>query len=311
MNDDYDTPWKDALRQYFPEFLSFYFPQAFRVIDWSVPHVFLEQELAQITRDSELSSKRVDKLVRVVRKDGAEKWVLVHVELQGYVDQGFAERIYVYNYRIYDRYRAPVASLAVLADSNCNWKPRKFTYRLFGCRVALHFPIVKLSDYAPSLQQLLGGTNPFGLVTAAHLLTQQTRGRDVERYAAKWYLTRLLHRRDWDKQRICELFNVIDWMMQIPPALQSQLMTNIEAFERSRAMQPYLSSFERRGLERGLERGRQEALSALLSRQLARRFGSLPERVKQRLQTATAAELEGWGEAVIDAPTLESVFAQR
>jgi hypothetical protein len=32
MNDDYDSPWKDALTRYFPEFMSFYFPEAHRQI---------------------------------------------------------------------------------------------------------------------------------------------------------------------------------------------------------------------------------------------------------------------------------------
>jgi len=27
-SDDYDTPWKDALTRYFPEFMTFYFPRA-------------------------------------------------------------------------------------------------------------------------------------------------------------------------------------------------------------------------------------------------------------------------------------------
>jgi hypothetical protein len=26
--DDYDSPWKDAVERYFPEFIAFYFPDA-------------------------------------------------------------------------------------------------------------------------------------------------------------------------------------------------------------------------------------------------------------------------------------------
>jgi len=26
-NDDFDTPWKDAVTRYFPEFMAFYFPE--------------------------------------------------------------------------------------------------------------------------------------------------------------------------------------------------------------------------------------------------------------------------------------------
>lgn len=45
-NDDYDTPWKDAVTRYFTEFIAFYFPDVHRQIDWRRGHVFLDQELA-------------------------------------------------------------------------------------------------------------------------------------------------------------------------------------------------------------------------------------------------------------------------
>ena len=28
-NDHYDSPWKDAIEHYFPEFIEFYFPDAY------------------------------------------------------------------------------------------------------------------------------------------------------------------------------------------------------------------------------------------------------------------------------------------
>ncbi|MFL6676325.1 MAG: DUF4351 domain-containing protein [Massilia sp.] len=311
MNDDYDTPWKDALTRYFPEFMAFYFPAAYSEIDWSVPCIFLEQELAQVVHEAKLGGRRVDKLVKVATNDGRRKWVLVHVDVQASYDKSFAERIYVYNYRIYDRYRGPVASLAVLADGSSRWKPEHFHYELFGCQVSLRFPVVKLNEFAPRLDELLREPNVFGLVTAAHLLTQQTKGHDVERHAAKWGFVRMLYDRNWEKQTIVDVFNIIDWMMQIPPELESKLLQDVEDLERSRAM-PYISSFEQRGLERGMERGLELArrdLSRLIARLLSKRYGALPLPVQERLAQASTEELQAWGEALIDAPTLESVFA--
>jgi hypothetical protein len=309
-SDDYDTPWKDALTRYFPEFMSFYFPAAHADIDWESPCEFLEQELAQVTRDAELGLRRVDKLVRIALRGGAEQWVFVHIDVQGSRDNDFAERVFVYNYRIYDRYRRPVASLAVLADSSVTWKPESFGYKLFGCEVGIHFPIVKLNDYSGQMPSLLQDKNPFALVTAAHLLTQQTRGHKVERYEAKGQLARLLHERNWDRQRIIDLFNIIDWMMHIPDDLQSKLLDEIGEFERNHAM-PYISSFEQRGLERGRQEGRQEGQSELLSSLLTMRFGRLPEPIQARLATASPDELKAWGVALLDAPTLDSVFVKR
>ena len=69
-----------------------------------------------------------DKLVKVWRKNGTEIWVLIHVEVQSQDEADFAERMFVYHYRISDKYRCPVVSLAVLGDERRNWKPEKFGY---------------------------------------------------------------------------------------------------------------------------------------------------------------------------------------
>ena len=44
---NYDSPLKEALEQYFEAFLAFFFPQAYREIDWEYGYEFLEQELQQ------------------------------------------------------------------------------------------------------------------------------------------------------------------------------------------------------------------------------------------------------------------------
>jgi hypothetical protein len=112
MDDDVDTPWKEVVMHHFPEFMAFYFPQAHAAIDWSRPHYFLDQEFAALCRDAELGKRMLDKLVRVHTFAAGEQWLLVHLEVQGWHDGDFAERIFVYNYRVYDRYRRPVSSLA-------------------------------------------------------------------------------------------------------------------------------------------------------------------------------------------------------
>ncbi|MBC7860060.1 MAG: DUF4351 domain-containing protein [Burkholderiaceae bacterium] len=309
--DAYDTPWKEAVSRYFPEFMAFYFSDAHAAIDWGQPYIFLDKELAQVVQDAELGKRLADQLVQVATLSGGQEWVLVHIEVQGGRDSGFAERIFTYNYRLYDRYRRPVASLALLADKGAKWRPTGFGYRLFGCAMRLDFPVVKLSDYAGRIEELLLDPNPFALVTAAHLLTQKSRRDTTARGAAKWRLARLLYQRNWDKQRIIDLFSVIDWMMRLPADLEAELWRDIQEWERSDTM-PYVTSVERIGLERGLklgrEEGRQEGQSLLLARQLTKRFGPLPEHIQQRLAQASAVQLEMWAEAVLDASKLSDVF---
>ena len=326
MDDDYDTPWKEVLTHHFPEFMAFYFSQAHAAIDWSRPHDFLDQECAALTRDAELGRRVLDKLVRVHLRTGGEQWVLVHLEVQGRHDKDFAERIFVYNYRVYDRYRRPVASLALLADASRRWRPRAFSYKLLGCEMRIDFPVVKLQDYADRVDQLLALDNPFALVTVAHLLTQQTKRDARRRCVAKWRLTKLLYERDWDRQRIINLYRVIDWIMALPQELDARLRHGILHWERRTTM-AYMSSIERIGMEigrkeglkeglkegrqKGRQEGRREALAEMLSLLLIERFGELDAATSASLAAADVDRLAAWTKNVLSARSLSEVFADK
>jgi hypothetical protein len=132
MADDYDSPWKEALDAYFEPFLALLFPAVHAGVDWSRGCESLDKEFQQIVREAELGRRYVDKLVKVWTLDGVECWVLIHVEVQTTRDAEFPLRMYVYHYRIFDRYNKPVASLAVLADDDDHWRPDEFRQSQFG-----------------------------------------------------------------------------------------------------------------------------------------------------------------------------------
>ena len=314
-NDHYDSPWKEAIEHYFPEFMTFYFPDANAEIDWTKEHVFLDQELRALVQDAELGTRFVDKLVRVTELSGEQSWIYIHVEVQGTRQAEFAKRMFVYNYRIFDRYEKPVASLAVLADEHKQWKPTSYGYNVLGCRHTLEFPVAKLTDYDEKLDELLASDNAFGLITAAHILTRQTRKENQERYEAKLSLVRMLYKRHWDKQRVIDLLTVVDWLMTLPAWLDTKVWKEIETIEEHKSMK-YITSIERIGIAKGrvegqvegIAKGRLEGESKLLKRQLERRFGALPAWATEKLSNASEPALEAWGEAVLTAPTLDAVF---
>ncbi len=313
--DDYDSPWKDAVERYLPEFLGFFFPAAYAAIDWTKGYVFLDQELRAVVQDAELGRRYVDKLVRVTLLGGEEKWILVHIEVQGTRDAGFAERMFVYNYRLFDRFRRPVASLAVLADDAPGWKPTSFGFEGLGCRHYLEFPTFKLLDCAGREDELLREENPFALITVAHLLTRATRNDMAARYAAKLKLVRLLYERGWDRQRVIDLFTVIDWMMRLPDALTGQLWQAINVIEEGAKMR-YVTSVERFCIEKGIvlgrvegrAEGRAEGKAETLLRQLRRRFQMLSPEVEKCVLAASIGQLDEWIERLIDGKSLAEIF---
>src|SRR5699024_7910985 len=133
----------------------------------------------------------VDKLVEVALVDGGGQWIHLHIEIQSHREADFAERMMIYHYRIFDCFRRPVASLAMLADSQPNWRPGPYRQSLLGCHWMLEYPSVKLLDYRRQENTLAEGDNPFGLVTLAHLYTQRTRNDHSGRFDAKLRLIRL------------------------------------------------------------------------------------------------------------------------
>ncbi|MEW6283580.1 MAG: transposase, partial [Candidatus Eremiobacterota bacterium] len=164
-------------------------------MDWEAGWELLDTELRQITREAETGERRADTLVRVRRRQGGQALVLIHVEVQNQVDADFPERMLVYHYRIYDYYRLPVCSLAILGDSSGDWRPAGYRHSLWGCCLQLDFPIVKLVDFKDRNEELGSDPNPFGLIVAAHLEAMATGPDAPRRRQGKLRLVRRLYQR--------------------------------------------------------------------------------------------------------------------
>jgi hypothetical protein len=248
---DYDSPWKEALDAYFEAFVALLFPEVHSQIDWARGYESLDKEFQQVVREAELGRRYVDKLVKVWTTGGVECWVLIHVEVQTTRDAAFPQRMYVYNYRVFDRYNRPVASLAVLADDDPNWRPSAFHSRLFGCAAGIDFPAVKLLDFAAHEAELEASSNPFAKVVLAHLKARQTDGDPPGRHAWKLRLVRGLYERGFSAKDVRELFRVIDWLMELPLPLEQVFWKDLAKIQEEGHM-PFMTTPERVGRRAGL-----------------------------------------------------------
>ncbi|BAY63819.1 hypothetical protein NIES22_39090 [Calothrix brevissima NIES-22] len=275
---DYDSPWKEIIELYFPRFLEFFFTLAYDAIDWTRPYEFLDTELQQLEPDAEIGRRYVDKVAKVWLLDGEEAWVLVHVEVQGQYDSQFAERMYTYNYRLFDRHKQRVISLAVLADEQANWRPSSYSYELAGCRVSLEFPVAKLLDYEQAWETLEQTTNPFGIIVMAHLKTKATQRNPESRLQWKLSLVRSLFERGYSRQDIQELFRFIDWVMVLPKELASSFKTVVRNYEETNRMR-YVTSIERLAKEEGIVENARESVIEVLET----RFGEVPNAIVEAI----------------------------
>jgi hypothetical protein len=279
---DLDSPWKEALEHFLAPFLAFFFPTIHEAIDWTQGYQSLDKELQQIIRGARVGRRLADKLFKVWRTDGAEAWLLIHIEVQGQRDPDFAERMFVYNYRIYDRYRQPVVSLAVLCDDQASWRPDRFGYNIWGCEMGLRFPAVKLLDYQAQAAALLeGDKNPFAAVVLAQLKALETRDAPETRRQWKVRLIKGLYDRGLSGEEVRQLFRLMDWLLALPAELEEQFQTELYRFEEERRM-PYVTSVERMALERGRQEGFVEGLLEGIAVALETKFGAAGKRLLRK-----------------------------
>lgn len=253
---DHDSPWKMALEAYFEEFLGLLFPAINQHVDWSKGYSFLDNELQQITADAESGRRYADKLIKVYAKDGSETWVLIHVEVQGEPEEYFAERMFTYQYRLRDRYNMDVVSLAVLADTRKSFRPTTFHYQRWGCELTFTFPTAKLIDWEVRWAELETSNNVFALVVMAQIQAKRLKD-SASRKDTKIALIRLLYERGYQREQILRLFNIIDWMIQLPKNVDPEFAQAVYAIQEEKHM-PYVNTIERLGIEKGRLEGRQE-----------------------------------------------------
>jgi len=218
--------------------------------------------------------------------------------------------MYVYHYRLFDRYGVDIVSLAVLADDRRGYRPHAYRRGRWGCEVHFRFPVEKLLDWNRRWADLEESANPFALVLMAHLKAQESKD-GATRKGWKLRLMRLMYQRRYNRQQILELFRVIDWLLQLPEDLERDFTRELTAFEEQEKM-PYITSVERigrqEGRREGRQEGRQEGEAAVLLRLITLKFGPPSESVRQRVQAADAETLLDWSERVLTAQRLDEVL---
>ncbi len=286
-----DNAWKDALNHYFPEFVAFFFPAINAEIDWRRGYEFLDQELQQVTRDHRVGRRLADKLVKVYLLDGTEQWLLIHLEVQGTARAGLAKRIYIYNYRIFDRYDCEVVSLVLLTGGGKSRQPQSYEVKRWGCELTFRFPVVRLVDYEDRWPELEASRNPFAIAVMAHLRLRQARGDQRKKRQWKRELIFGLYERGYSRAEVLAFFRFIDWVMVLPLEMERKLRAELYQYEEEKRM-PYISSWERLSMQEGARN--------VVLRQLKLRMGEIDPKTQQRIEHLSLAQLDALGEALLD-----------
>ncbi len=173
---DFDAAWKTILEAFEEEIVELLFPEIYNKINWEIKSEALDNELLEIQKDifsKEEAEKIVsDKIIKVTMKDNESKILFIHVEVQSYSsnENVFAERMFRYFYRIWDKFRykykdkSDIIGSAIYTYKGSSGKDKKYTYRLNGLEddiLTYNFRIIDIENLDLTF---INDNNPLKLV---------------------------------------------------------------------------------------------------------------------------------------------------
>ncbi len=199
MKPKYDMLWKSMIEEIMTDLLLFIDPAIGNELDLGRGFEFLDKELAEILPDPKASNtKAVDKLVKVFLSDGTERWILLHVEVQGKNGDVFPARMFEYYARL-RRHGHPVAALAILTGGERKKGPGVYEDRCLWTSLRYEYKTLRLIDYTDEM--LAASMNPFAVVLlVAKEALLKLKGTDDEKDLAlleqKLLIDRLLNSKE-------------------------------------------------------------------------------------------------------------------
>ncbi len=281
-NTDYDGLWKNLIEELFQEFMEYFAQDLYPEIDFEKGADFLNLELFQFVIDSRKGKNYTDKLVKVLLKNGEEKYVLIHIEVQTIGKQDFAERMFKYFYRIYDKYNHLIYSIALLTDASHQHHEDRFHYSFYGTELTYAYNTYRF--YGKDEGELKKPGNPFALAVLAGIYISKNTGRTDKDNGKKFQFKQKLISLAFEKYShreayLAALLYFIDYTLQIPPEFQEKLYESlpiaqnekeegkIMGMEKLRDTPTFGRLFReieeeatRRGMEKGMARGVAEGI---------------------------------------------------
>lgn len=252
-----DILWKAALEDLFDDFLRFFYPNADELFDFAKGFEYLDKELDQLfapERDT-YAPRYVDKLVRVFTLEGEEKWILIHVEVQGYAGKDFAKRMFQYYIRIWDKYDKPITAFAIFADTQKAFHPKEYKTEFLGTKVNYVFNTFKI--IAQDDAELEASNNPFAMaVLCAKLALSRPALKDQQLLGLATDLIKRLLTKQMPKEKIRKVITFIRFYLRFEnPEISAKFVQEISNLtERKITMgieEFLLDRAEKKGIEKG------------------------------------------------------------
>lgn len=240
---DHDTRWKVLITILFEDFVAFFLPHVYELVDWTKPVESLDQELYELVADKFKGGTVInDKLFKVHLKGGKEQLLLIHIEVQSSYEANFQERMFVYFYRIFDRRGKIVTALGVFTSDLLPKDYNRYEYNLLGTKAIYEYNTYCVKHAAE--EELLTSSNPFAIAVLAAKYLNKSKRKDDLRYDYKRKLFRLAAERNYSRDKIRAMFQFIHLLLVLPADLEQKFL--IEMKDTYQIERPKFNEFEKK-----------------------------------------------------------------
>jgi hypothetical protein len=272
-----DELWKNIIEDLFEDVIEFFMPDLYPYIDFSKGFTFLDKELKKIFPKSKTKKRYPDHLVQVYLKNGSQQLILIHIEIQGYRDKNFSERMFTYFYRIYDKHKKPIVALCIFIDKHKEYKPACFEYNFFKTKLTYEYRIYKLIEQDEKM--LSESNNPFAMAALVGLYQLKSGQNITKQYESKVKLLRLLLSKGFSTEKISSLLIFLDTLLTLTPELEDNFeeeLFNMLGGREKMKLSPLDSPVARKiyllGEEKGEARGEKKGLLKAIKLSLTTKF---------------------------------------
>jgi predicted transposase/invertase (TIGR01784 family) len=253
-----DALWKGIIEDLFSDFLMYFYPEwSAKNVDFERGFEFLDKELETIYPERK-GKRYADKLVKVPLLNGKEQWFLIHIEVQGYEDITFPERMFQYFYRIRDKHQKDILALAILTDNDKDFHPKSYHYEFQKTRIEYHFDTFKILEKAE--KEIDIPNNIFSVVMLVAKKSLKKRQKDEKIIQWKIELVKELLKGGYEQKKIRQVMNFIKFFVNFGKEesvkeFESELSKIIQTRKNMGIEQTIIEHFKEEGIQKGRQEG--------------------------------------------------------
>jgi hypothetical protein len=289
---DHDRLFKELLTNFFLDFLKLFVPYAADLLDGN-SFEFIDKELFTDVTSGE--RWEVDIVAKGMLR-GESACFLIHVENQASRKGNFAERMFLYGARLYEKHRLPVFPVALLSyDAPRNPEPNVFEFR-FGNFAPLRYEFQAIQLNRLNWRDFINTPNP----VASALMAKMAIAPE-DRVAVKFECLRLLATLKLDPARMRLISGFIDTYLPLVGADLDHFNEKVATLEPEpkEAVMQIMTSWKEEGRQEGILLGRSEGEAKIVLRLLGRLFGDQLESEVERIEALPVETLEELADALL------------